>query len=97
MKLNIYVHVQYERQSVTVLFTSEMHPDFFHTRMHAARGIGAVKYIRFWTHVGIFFSIFWMHIRIFFRYFLSMFLMHCSGDALDLDLHFYFARLYSSL
>ena len=52
------MHVHYERQSVTVLFTSEMHQDFFKAGMHAARGIGAVKYIRFWMQVGIFFSIF---------------------------------------
>ena len=52
------MHVHYERQSVTVLFTSEMHQDFFKAGMHAARGTGAVKYIRFWMHNGRLFSIF---------------------------------------
>ena len=49
------MHVHYERQSVTALFTSEMHSVSFKAGMHAARGTGAVKYIRFWVHIGIFF------------------------------------------
>ena len=48
-------------------------PRFFcQTRMHAARGIGEVKYIRFWMHIGIFFSIFGFTSG-FFRYYFCLF------------------------
>ena len=86
------MHVHYERQSVTVLFTSEMHQHFFKAGMHAARGTGAVKYIRFWMHIGIFFSIFWMHLGIFLGIFyicswctvaVIRFILICSFALLD--------------